>query len=374
MKKSLLFLPAVLLALFISGCGDADKELKSKVPESANVLCLIDGNNAIRTKLYNDHKKDILKELKDASLPEDIFQCRVLIFGSTKEAWGGVLIQSREKQVRTVFDRMVSESAKKKDQFKNFKETTVNGKRIATATVEGKKMAAVQYHENLMLIAVEKTDPDFFEAKNPNPLFKDIILKDMIVSSAVKVEIPQQGQGKKSADQVMQMIPALQKLTAISVNIPFSETDPVMDFRMFFKDDKAAGEMLATVNMGLGFAMQAGEEFAEFTQKLKRNTDKNILTISFRLKDAEEFGKKVQEAQKKKAQLREQQAMQKAKAAQKPAPAPAPQVQPVQKPAPAPAVQAQPAQKPAAAPAKAQPQPAQKPAAPAQKAPAPAAK
>lgn len=351
MKKLMLMLPAVLLALVFSGCGKTpDEELKSKVPASANALCLIDGNNIVRTKLYNDNKKDILETLKKESLPEDIFQCRILFFGSTKEAWGGALIQSSAKQVGTIFSRMVAESAKGKDKLKDLKETAADGKRIVTATVEGKKLLAVLYHENLMLVAVEKTDPAFFVAEIDNPLFNDIILKDMIVSSAVKVEFPQQGQGKKSADQVMQMIPALQKLTAISVNIPFSETDPVMDFRMFFKDEKAAGEMLGTVNMGLGFAVQAGEEFADFVNKLQRNTDKNVLKISFRLKDAEEFGKKVQETKKKKEQLRrEREAQLKAKAAQKPAPAPA-------------KTQVQPAQKPAAAPANAQPKPAQKPA------------
>ena len=357
MKKLLLVLPALLLALVFSGCGKTpDEELKSKIPESVNALCLIDGNNIIRTKLYNDNKKDILKSLKEDSLTEDIFQCRVLIFGSTREAWGGALIQSSGKQVQTIFNRMMAESTKEKDKLKNLKETTADGKRIVTATIDGKQIMAVLYHENLMLIAMNKTDPAFFDAKTDNPLFKDIELKNMLVSSAIKVEFPQQGPGKKSADQAMQMVPALQKLTAVSINIPFSETDPVMDFRMFFKDEQAAGEMLGTVNMGLGFAVQAGEEFADFVNKLKRNTDKDVLKISFRLKDAEEFAKKVQESQKKKEQLRrEREAQLKARTAQKPAAAPA-------------KAQVQPAPK-TAAPA---PQPAQKPAVPAQKPAAPA--
>lgn len=366
MKKILFALPVFVLALFLTACGKTpDQELQSKVPASANGLCLFDGNNAVKTKLYMDNKEKFLKEVKKASLPEDIFQCRVLFFGSTKEEWGGFLIQSANKQVGKFFDYALADIKKdNKDKIKDLKEIKVGQERHVTATVEGKKVIAILYHENLLLVGINKTDPAFFNAKQPNPMFKDIQLQNMLLSSAVKVVIPQQsGKSKESVDMVFQMLPALKKLEAISVNIPFSAEDPVMDIRLFFKDDQAAGEMLAAANMGIGFMTQAGKEFAEFAGKLTRKTEKNIFSLSFRLKDVEELSKKIEESKKIKEQ---QKAALKAKAKQKKAQkaaaqkiaAPAKPAQPVQKAAPTPAKPAQPVQK--AAPAAKPAQPTQK--------------
>ena len=318
MKKMLLALPVLALALFLAACGkNPDQELQSKVPASANGLCLFDGSNAVKTKLYMDNKEMFLKEVKKSSLPEDIFQCRVLFFGSTKEEWGGFLIQSANNQVGKFFDYALAEIKKDKDfdKIKNLKEAKVGNERHVTATVEGHKVIAILYHENLLLVGINKTDPAFFNAKQPNAMFKDIQLQNMLLSSAIKVEIPQQaGKGKESVDMAFQMLPALKKLEAVSLNIPFSAEDPVLDFRMFFKDEQAAGEMLAAANMGLGFATQAGKEYADFVQKVTRKTEKNIFSLSFKVKDVEELGKKVEENKKKKEQLkaaRKQQAKQK---------------------------------------------------------------
>ena len=85
MKKLCFALPVLVLALFLAACGKTpDQELKSKVPASANGLFLFDGTNATKTKMYADNKEMFLKEVKEAKLPEDIFQCRVLFFGSIK--------------------------------------------------------------------------------------------------------------------------------------------------------------------------------------------------------------------------------------------------------------------------------------------------
>ena len=338
MKKLFLALPVLALALILAACGKTpDQELQSKVPASANGLCLFDGSNAVKTKLYNDNKDKFLKDVRKASLPEDIFQCRVLFFGSTKEEWGGFLIQSANKQVGTFFDYALADIKKdNQEKIKDLKEVKVGKERHVTATVEGKKVIAILYHENLMLVGFNKTEPAFFNAEQPNPMFKDIQLQNMLLSSAVKVAIPQQGKSKESVDMAFQMLPALKKLEAFSLNIPFSADDPVMDIRLIFKDDQAAGEMLAAVNMGIGFMTQAGKEFADFAQKLTRKTEKNICILSFKLKDVEELGKKIEESKKKKEQ---QKAAMKAKAQQK-------KIQPAQKAAPAPAAKsAQPVQK-----------------------------
>lgn len=324
MKKFLFALPLMLLAVFFSGCGPTpDEELQSKIPDSANSLCLIDGNYITQTKLYNDHKEEILKELKkDSGMPEDIFQCRVLAFGSTKEEWAGVLIQSANGQVGIIFDRLMDECRKEKDQFKNLKEITVNGERRASCVIEGKTVIAVLYHKDLLLIAANKSEPDFFKKSDkPNPLFADIQWKDHILSSTVKVEIPKQGKNKESADLAFQMVPALQKLTAVSVNIPFSVDNPILDFRMAFKDEQAAGEGLAALNMGLAFLGQASKEVIPLINLLKRKTDKNIASISFNINEMAEAAKtaqkNIEEAKKKRAEARKQRQIQRQQAAKK---------------------------------------------------------
>ena len=300
MKKLLFALPAVLLAVFLSGCGKTpDEELKAKVPESANVLCLFNGTTFVRTKSYKDHQKDILKALKDSPCKEDILQCRILAFGSTKTEWGGALIQSANRQVQKIFGNVLKECKKEKDTVKDLKENSVNKERRVTATVDGKKILAVLYHENLMLIAVQKTDPAFFKAAKPNSLFKTIQMKNIVFSSAMKVEVPQQGKGKECTDMAFQMLPALKKLTAVSLNVPFSETDSEIDFQMIFQDEQAAGETLAALNMGLGFIANSEPDFVK---QIHRKTEKNILRVKVFVKPLEEAIRKMQQKQEQKQQ------------------------------------------------------------------------
>ena len=358
MKKLLFAIPMMLLTFFFSGCGkNPDQELQSKIPDSVNSLCLIDGNLASRTKLYNDHKKDILKELKDEKLPEDIFQCRVLLFGSTREEWGGVLLQSANGQVGIIFDRLMKECKKDKGHLKDLKEITVGNERRVSASIEGKKIIAVLYHKDLLLAAVNKTDPDFFKKTDkPNPLFDDIQWNNHILSSAVKVEFPKQGKSKESTDMAFQMVPALQKLTAVSVNIPFSVDNPILDFRMTFTDEQAAGEGLAALNMGLGFLAQASKDVTPLINLLKRKTDKNVASISFSINEMAEAAKtaqkNIEKTKAQRAEARKRRQLQKQEAARKRAAA-RQNSSPATKPAELPAVK--PNTAPAAAPAAAEP-------------------
>ena len=105
--------PLVAVALFLAACGKTpDQELKSKVPAAANGLFLIDGTNVTKTKMYAENKEKFLKDVRKASLPEDIFECRVLFFGSIKEEWGGFMIQSANKQVGKFFDYALADIKK----------------------------------------------------------------------------------------------------------------------------------------------------------------------------------------------------------------------------------------------------------------------
>ena len=342
MKKMCFALPVLALALFLSACSKTpDQELMSKVPASANGLFLFDGTNATKTKIYAENKEMFLKDMKKASLPEDIFECRVLFFGSSKEEWGGFLIQSSNKQVGKFFDYALTNFKNDKDlPVKDLKEVKVGSERHVTATTaKGNKVIAILYHENLLLFGINKTDPAFFNAEQPNPIFNDIKMKDMLLSAAIKVVIPDQpGKAKESADMVTQMLPALKKLDAIAMNIPFSVDDPVLDFRMIFKDEQAAVEMMAAANMGIGFAAQAGPEYTEFVQKVTRKTEKNIFSLSFKIKDVEVLAKKIEAGNKKREQDRAaRQAARKARAQQikaqqaKKVAAPAQPVQPAPK-------------------------------------------
>ena len=293
MKKRLFTLTAVLLAVFIAGCSKTpDEELTEKIPAAANGLCLIDGNSITQTQLYKEHQADILKELKEASLPEDLLQCRVLFFGSTKEEWGGALMQSAGGQVRKFYDKVLAESKKDKS-CKELKETAEGSLRKVTCTVEGKKILAVLYHDNLLLIAVDKTDPAFFQAKPVNPLVGEIALKETLVSAAVKVELPPPGRNRE-VDGAVQMFPALKKLRSIAMNVPFSPDKPEMDFRAVFRDDAGANEMLAAINMGLGLLTQSDDkDIVKAVGMIDRKAEKNTVRVSFPLTEL------VKEAEKK---------------------------------------------------------------------------
>ena len=288
----------VLLTVFIAGCGKTpDQELTEKVPASANGLCLIDGNSIVLTKLYKDHRADILKELKEASLPEDILQCRMLIFGSTKEEWGGALMQSAGGQVRKIYDKLLAESKKDKS-CKDLKETVEGGQHKITGVTDGKKVLAILYHDNLLLIAIGKDDPAFFRAKPVNPLLKEIALKETLVSAAVKVELPPAGQNK-DVDTAVQMVPSLKKLRSVAVSVPFSEDKPERDFRAVFQDDAAANEMLAAINLGLGVLTQSGDKDAvDLVNMFSRKVEKKSVRISFPISD---LARKIDEMQKRSA-------------------------------------------------------------------------
>ncbi|MBO4647507.1 MAG: hypothetical protein J5806_05075 [Lentisphaeria bacterium] len=304
MKKLLFVLPAILLAVFIAGCSKSpDDELAEKIPATANSLCLIDGNALVQTKLYKDHQKEIQKELKEDSLSEDIFQCRALVFGSPKEEWGGMLLQSQQGQVKKIFDLLLSKA--KEDKDLQLKETKEKDEIRITAMVDGKPVLAILYHENLLLVSVGKTDPALFKGESVNPLFKQITLKNTLVSAAVKVELPQQGELKEAVDTAVQMVPALKKLQFVSLNVPFEPgKQSVVDFRLVCQDDTAAGEMLAAVNMGLGFLTQTKDPDAiKLVNMINRKAEKNVVVISFPIEDVvkliEESEKQKQQSQSK---------------------------------------------------------------------------
>ena len=152
-----------------------------------------------------------------------------------------------------------------------------------------------------------------------------------------------------------QMVPALQKLTAVSVNIPFSADDPILDFRMIFKDEQSAGEGLAALNMGLGFLAQASKDATPLINLLKRKTDKNIASISFNINAMTEAAKtaqkNIEQAKKQRAEARKRRQIQRQQAAKKRAAAQQKTAAPAKPAAQQPAVKQNAAPTPAATPA-----------------------
>ena len=268
MKKLLFALPAIMLALFISGCGkNPDAELKSKVPDSADAVMLVDGSLATQTTLFQEVKV------------------------------GETLDLTFKGEVKTLFERLLAESKKDKD-VKNLK--VAEDSKSFTFTIPGEFTVDVLcklYNDDLMLFAGGKTDPKFFQGGN-NKLFKEIKMQGMILSAAGKFVPPTSGPEKEYFDSAVQMLPALQKLEAFSLNIPFAKEDQTIFFRMIFKDDQAAAEVLAAANMGLG--MVAKEE-PELVKAIVRKAEKNAFILSFNSKPLYDSFKAAQEKAQKRA-------------------------------------------------------------------------
>ena len=343
MKKMFLFLPAVLLALFISGCSDPVQE---KVPASADQLLELNGKSFVKTRTYQENKDEILKKLKEGSLPESILDSRIVICASLQDKWAGILIQTRNGDAVPLFQRITAEI---KEGIKDLK-IEENGKKFSGRTDRAEFFGVLE-SDDLILIGVGKNDPAFFHADSPNPLFR-ALKKDMIFSAAGKLSLPKDGPEKQYTDLAVQMVPALQKLNYYTFNIPVAD-DPEVDFRMIFEDDQAASEMLAAVNAGLGFIAQ---DNPQLNTALTRKAEKNAVVFSFKIDEMEKAVKAVRFKKKQKIA-----AKQKAKKAKK-AKAEAKSAAPAQ---PAPAKAAPKAEAPAQpAPVKAAPAEAQKPAQP----------
>ena len=265
MKK--LFLCAVLLVLFITGCDSSDRQLQSKVPADANIVCYVDVNALIQTKLFQDNKQDLLDFLKENKLTEDVFQCRSVVFIFTAEQWGGVVIQSKNGQAKQLFEVYMKD---KKKEDPKIKEQVVGKERI----IKDDDSVCILYDDNLVLMSTEKNDPALFRSGKINPLFANINFRNM-VSGAVKVEFPEKLPDQ--AQQALKMAPCIQKITELTVNIPCAVKDPDTEISLIFKDEQAASETLGLLNMGLGFIAQSEPDLVKL---IKSKCEKNAIRMT----------------------------------------------------------------------------------------------
>ena len=280
MKRSLFALVVALLSVIAVGCRKGpDDLLKSKVPDSADFILLVDGSMVTQTAIFQEFLKEPAKDgLKELSLSEDVLNCRVLVFGSPKDEWGGILVQSQKGEAKTVYDLLV---AKLKERDKESKlKVAGDGKSFTCSAGEGEPdFLGELCSDDLMLFAVGKKDLDFFQGKD-NELFEEIQMKDTILSAAGKFRLPTEFMGQKVSDEAIQAVPALQQLDTFSLNIPFAKDDQKIDFRLTFKDDKSASEALGALEAFLSSTV--AKEAPKVEKEIVRSVEKNVLTVSLK--------------------------------------------------------------------------------------------
>lgn len=266
MKK--LFLCAVLLVLFVTGCDSSDHQLKSRVPADAGVVCYMDIDALVKTKVIQDNRQELLDALKENNLTEDVFQCRAVAFVSVEEQWGGIVIQSKNGQAKQLFEASLND---KKKENPEFREQVAGKERI----LKDDDNICILYDDNNLLIGVKKNDPALFRSGKINPLFEHVNFKSM-VSGAVKVDLSKQ-RLPAQAQQVFLMAPCLQKITRLTFDIPCTVKDPDTEIALVFQDDQSATEMLGLLNMGMGFIAQQEPDLAK---QISRKCEKNAVRIT----------------------------------------------------------------------------------------------
>ena len=248
-------------------------------------------------------------------MPENLFDCRLLFFASIEEQWVGVAVQFREGQAGAIFAKLQKDCRKDSSRVKS---GTVDGlpqiKEIGND--DSPDVAITLCSRDLLLITFGKTDPAIFRSTAPNPLFKQIRFENMILSGVCNVNLPARREAKKQinmtsrrvvralqlfftfadsprsaekrAAAVFRMVPSLLNLETISASMPFSVDNPVLDFRIAFKDVPSAWEALGALNVGIGCV-----ERWKVSEQLGRGVDQRTLFVTSRLREfAEEILKK----------------------------------------------------------------------------------
>ncbi|OQA80858.1 MAG: hypothetical protein BWY31_03897 [Lentisphaerae bacterium ADurb.Bin242] len=261
-------LSAAAAVVLLSGCGDPDADFKAKVPTGAEAVMYLDGAAVIHNKTVEKelrkNNKELDEKLAAVSLKKEDLAGRFLFFGSFTGKWGGVAMQSKDGAAARLFDAIVKGFKDKKEKFTE----SVSGKQ---RRVSLDRMSLILYHENLLLLAVEKNEFAFYETPGKNPLLADLDFKNML-SGAMSVKLPQE----PNVDTATQMVPALKKLTIVTLNAPASPDSFHLEIKLLFSDDKAPVEAFAALNMGLEMIAR---ENPGILKNLDRKTDGKELRI-----------------------------------------------------------------------------------------------
>lgn len=258
---------AAAAALFLSGCGDPDADFKSKVPTEAEAVVYLDGAAVIRNKTVEKElqkDKELEQKLAVFSLKKEDLASRFLLFGSFTGRWGGVVVKTSDGAAARLFNAILKGMKDKKEKFTE----SVSGKQ---RRVSLDRMILVLYHDNLLLLSMEKTQFEAYEKPGKNPLLADLRFKDML-SGALTVKLPQD----RNMEMAIQMVPSIKKLDIVSFHAPASPDQFQLDIRLLFSDDKAPIEALAALNMSLGMV---GRENPGILKNIDRKTEGKALLI-----------------------------------------------------------------------------------------------
>lgn len=272
--------------LFLSGCGDPDADFKSKVPTDAEAVVYLDGAAVIRNKTVEKElqkDKELDQKLAVFSLKKEDLASRFLLFGSFTGKWGGIVVKTTDGAAVRLFDAILKGMKEKKEKFTE----TVSGKQ---RRVSLDRMILVLYHENLLLLSMEKTQFEAYAKPGKNPLLADLNFKDML-SGALTVKLPQD----KNMEMATQMLPSIRKLNVVTFSAPVSPDQFQLYIRLLFSDDKAPIEALAALNMGLGMV---GRENPGILKNIDRKTEGKALLIGLNsafFTEAAEFSRKAAE-------------------------------------------------------------------------------
>ena len=277
MSKKFAFLSVVFagLLLLFTGCGDRDKELKSRVPASAEAALFIDAakvrdSNAFKQAAGTEEFLEAEKELKEFGLSFDDFANRYIIFGSFKEKYAGAVIQSTKGNAGKFYDKILAdEKVSKKDGFKLDK-----AQNIITFNDDGKAFYLQKISSDLLLFGCEITDSKKFSNDGKNIILKQIDLKSTVSGIALfnANEVPE-------TENAAQFFPAIKKLKMISIDLKTPESKPVFAFS--FTDSNAANEALGFTSLMFAMAAQNKPDQAQIFNKIERKVDNNTLRITF---------------------------------------------------------------------------------------------
>ena len=270
-KKIKLFsILAAGVVLLCCGCSDRDKELKSKVPSSAEGILFIDSAKFRNTKAFNEaintkEYKESVKKLREVGLQLDDLLNRYMIFGSFTEKYAGVIIQSTNGSAAKLFDK-ASQNIKK-----NYKLDKAN--RMLTITEHGQKVTLKNINADLTIITWGMNDIKKCSNDGKNIILKQIDLKNCISGIAlIKTD------KLDNIDSTARVLPAAKKLKMISIDVKTPED--MLRLAFSFADDKSANEAMGFTAMAIAMMTNRSPEFADISKNLEYKADKNTLRIT----------------------------------------------------------------------------------------------
>ena len=271
---------ALAMSLFVSSYGqNPDDVLKSRIPEAAECLLFLNGDQVCRTAVYQEFRPGILGFLNEESLKEKYLSGRHLFYFNLKEGWGGAVLQYQQGQGAELFQWFNTNG---KNFLQNMKNGTVNNLPQITGQFQNGKQSFIAvtiilFDKNLLLIAAGKTDLKLFQPMRYSQLSRHIRL-DTMLSAAIKFNDLREGVLKQEFAGIMQISPAMINLEQITINIPSRSSNMQVVLQGKFKNEHSAQEVQTAINMILA---ELSKTTPELDKMIGRKAEKNSLIVSY---------------------------------------------------------------------------------------------